>query len=326
MKIVSLAPLGGPALERIRALGTLELDPWIDHVPIKLHAADELRARLEGVEALIVEADHVSREVIEGSSLRLLGVCRGDPNNVDLAAAATAGVTVVRTPGRNAGGVADLTVGLIIGLLRGIVAADADVRAGRWVVDGRIAQQRYLGREVSSVTAGLVGCGAVGRAAAARLNALGATVLGYDAALPAADLRALSIEPVRDLGELVARADVVSIHAPLLPATRGLVGEAELSRARAGTFLVNTARYGIVEEGALLTALADGRLAGAAFDHFENEFLPPDHPLVGMPNVILTPHIGGTTRETVATHTAIIAGGFEAALAGRPHPAIVTAP
>jgi D-3-phosphoglycerate dehydrogenase len=317
MRILSLAPLAGPGLERLRALGEVELDPWIDHVPIKLHAAEELRARAAGVEVLIVEADHVPAEVLEGSTLRALGVCRGDPNNVDLEAATRAGIVVVRTPGRNAEGVADLALAFMLALLRNIVAADDDVRAGRWVVDGRIAQQRYQGRELASCAVALVGCGAVGRATARRVLALGARALAYDPVVPPEAMRALGIEPVADLGELCARADILSIHAPLSPATRGLVAAEHLARLRAGSFLVNTARYGIVDEAAMLDALRDGRLAAAAFDHFEHEFLPADHPLATMPNVILTPHIGGTTIETIETHTAQIAEGVADVIEGR---------
>ena len=318
MRILSLAPLGGPGLDLLRALGEVELDPWTEHVPIKLHSPTELRARLEQVEVLIVEADHIPAEVLDGTSVRFLGVCRGDPNNVDIAAATANGVVVIRTPGRNAAGVADLTVGLMFALLRQIVAADDDVRAGRWVVDGKIAQQRYLGRELSSCTVGLVGYGAVGRATAQRLRALGARVIAFDPYAREAD-----VEMVADLGAMIARSDILSIHAPMADATRGLVGAEALARLRLGSYLVNTARYDIVAEEPMLAALGDGRLAGAAFDHFHNEFLAPDHPLVSMPNVVLTPHIGGSTYETIQTHTTAIAGAIEAVLAGRGSDAVV---
>ncbi|HEX9712862.1 MAG TPA: NAD(P)-dependent oxidoreductase [Actinomycetota bacterium] len=316
MRILSLAPLAGPALARLRALGDLELDPWIDHVPIKLHAAGELLARLAGVDVLIVEADFIPVEVFEGSSLRFLCVCRGDPNNVDMTAATRREVTVIRTPGRNAEGVAELAVALMLALLRSIVAADDDVRAGRWVVDERIAQQRYRGRELRSCSVGLVGFGAVGRATARKLLALGARVLASDPMIDADDMRAGGVQPVGSPGELFEASDIVSVHAPLNDATRGMLDAAIFARLRPGSYFVNTARYDIADEQALLDALADGRLAGAALDHFHHEFLPADHPLTSMPNVVLTPHIGGTTVETIETHTAQIADGLEAVLAG----------
>lgn len=318
MRILSLAPLSGPALEELRTLGELEIDPWIDHVPIKLHSADELRARLDGVEVLIVEADFVPAGVLDGSSLRVLGVCRGDPNNVDVAAATRNRIAVVRTPGRNAAAVAELTIGLMLALLRGIVAADDDVRAGRWVVDGKIAQQRYIGRELSACTVGLVGYGAVARAVAARLAAFGARAATYD---PFA--RDVDVERVDDLGDLIAMSDIVSVHAPLTDATRGLLDAAAFARMRLGTLFVNTARYDIAAEEPLLAALADGTIAAAAFDHFHNEFLAPDHPLVSMPHVILTPHIGGATRQVADNHTREVLEGIRAVLGGTSSPLVV---
>lgn len=323
MNILSLAPLDGDGLVALRSLGTVEVDPWSAHVPIKLHSAPELIERLAGVDMLIVEADFIPRDVFEATSLRFLGVCRGDPNNVDVAAATAAGVPVIRTPGRNAGGVADLAIGSMYCLLRSIVAADADVRAGRWVVDGRLTQQRYLGRELASCTVGLVGFGAVGRAVAHRLKALGARVVATDPVADPDELRGFGVEWFEDLGDLIEASDIVSVHAPLTPATRGLIGGAALARARQGTYLVNTARYGIVDEAAMLAALADGRLAGAALDHFEGEFLAADHPLLSMSNVVLTPHIGGSTIETIHEHTRQIADAVQALLAGISHDAVV---
>lgn len=320
MKILSLAPLRGPGLDRLRGLGEVVLDPWNDHVPVKLHSPDELIPRLLGVEVLLAEADHISAEVLDGApALRIVGACRGDPVNVDLAAATEGSIVVLHAPARNAGAVAELTLGMIIALTRGIVAADDDARAGRWVVDLKIAQQRYRARELGSMTVGLIGCGAVGREAGRRLVALGATVVGSDPYAPADTLRAAGIEPV-SLDELLARADVVSVHSVLNDETRGLLDAAAFAKMKPGASLVNTARYGIADERAMLDALTSGRLAGVALDHFENEFLPPDHPLVSMPNVILTPHIGGSTWETIEAHTTAMADGIEALRAGREPP------
>jgi D-3-phosphoglycerate dehydrogenase / 2-oxoglutarate reductase len=318
LNILSLAPLAGPGVDLLRALGDLKVDPWNAHVPIQLHSTEQLVERLRGVDVLIVEADHISAEVLEKSELKYLGVCRGDPNNVDIPAASKQGVVVIRTPGRNANAVAELTIGLIFTLLRWIVEADDDIRAGRWVIDGRIAQQRYQGRELTSLEVGLVGCGAVGRAVAERLRALGAAnVMAYDPVVDPEALIRSGIEPVPVLGDLMARADVISVHAPLTPATRGLLGEQEFARVKHGAFFVNTARFGIAAEEPLLAALRDGRVAAAAFDHFENEFLSPEHPLASMPNVVLTPHIGGSTIETIENHTLTIAQGIHDVLEGK---------
>jgi D-3-phosphoglycerate dehydrogenase len=316
MRILSLAALRGPDLEALHALGELELDPWNDYVPIKLHSADDLIARAAGVDVLIVEADHVPARLFdERPEVRIVATCRADPTNVDVDAATRAGVPVVHAPGRNAQAVADLAVGLIFTLVRGIVRADDDVRAGRWIVDERIAYQRYRGREIRSLTIGLVGFGSVGRATAERLTALGARVLAADPYIDGATIRAAGVEPV-DLPTLLSTSDVVSIHALLREGTRGLLGAKELALLKEGAFLVNTARFGIVDEEPLLEALRSGRIAGAAFDHFTNEFLAVDHPLVSMPNVVLTPHIGGTTEETEIVQTAAVVAGIRSLIQG----------
>ena len=316
MRILSLAALRGPGVDALRALGQVELDPWSDYVPIKLHSADELIARTEGVDVLIVEADHVGAAVFESRpELGIIASCRADPLNIDVGAATRAGVPVVHAPGRNAEAVADLTVGLIFNLARGIVRADDDVRAGRWIVDGRIAYQRFRGREIHSLVVGLVGCGSVGRSTAKRLRALGARVLASDPFADPDAIRAAGAEPV-ELDEMLASSDVVSVHALLRDSTRGLLGARELGLMKDGSYLVNTARFEIVQEAPLMEALRSGRIAAAAFDHFPNEFLPKDHELCSMPNVVLTPHIGGTSEETEVVQTDLVVAGIRSLVDG----------
>lgn len=315
-RILSLAPLTGAGLDVIASLGELELDPWIGHVPVKLHSSDELVARLRGVHVLIVEADHVPGVVLEGTSVEVLASCRGNPVNVDVAAATAGGIPVLNAPARNAEAVAELTLGMILALVRGIVAADHDVRAGDMYRGRTLPQQRFRGRELRSLTIGLVGFGAVARAAARKLVALGAAVVAYDPFVAEADVRAHGAEPV-ELEALMTRSDVVSVHAALTEATRGLISDRELKLVRPGTLLVNTARFDIVDEAALLAALGDGRLGGAGFDHLPGELLPVEHPLAAMPNVILTPHIGGSTIETVHRHSRTVGEGLASLYAGR---------
>ena len=316
MRLLSLAPLRGPGLEALRALGEIEVDPWSNYVPVKLHSADELVARTAGVEILIVEADHVPGALFDARpEIRIVASCRADPVNIDIDAATRAGVPVVHAPARNAEAVAELTVGLVYALVRGIVRADDDVRAGRWIDDGRIAYQRYRGREIHTMTVGLVGCGAVGQAVARRLSALGARVLASDPFADPDAIKAAGAEPW-ELGPMLGTSDIVSVHAPLNASTRGLLGAAEIAAIKDGAFFVNTARFGIAEEEPLLEALRSGRLAGAAFDHFPNEFLAADHPLIGMPNVVLTPHIGGATEETEENMTSRVAEGIRSLVDG----------
>jgi D-3-phosphoglycerate dehydrogenase / 2-oxoglutarate reductase len=214
-------------------------------------------------------------------------------DNVDLQAAAERGVWVANVPDYGRDEVADHTLALALALLRGVVALDRSVRDGTWDLD----PARPL-RRLATLTWGVVGCGAIGTAVAGRAAGLGMRVLGYD--LPTVRSEA-PIERV-PLEELLEEADLVSLHAALTPDTRHLVGAAALARMRPTAHLVNTARGGLVEEAALLAALDDGALAGAALDVLEHE--PPDElgwRLARHPRVVATPHAAWYSEE--AFHT-----------------------
>ncbi len=318
MRAYSTAELSGEGLEELGSLVDLVLDPWVAYVPPRFLSPEELVAKLSevGAEIFIVEADYVPAKVFHEVSLRAVVVCRGDPWNVDVAAATAAGVPVVRTPARNAQAVAELALAMALALMRGLIRADSDVRAGRWVVEGRIAYQRLRGVELAGKTVGVVGLGAVGRAFARICSALGCRVLAHDPYAPAEAFTASGAVPA-GLDELLASSDLVSLHAALTPETTRMIGARELELMREGAYLVNTARAQLVDGEALLQALTSGRLGGAGLDHFEGEFLPQDHPLTRLENVLLTPHIGGATRETVERQTRMVAEAVRDLLAGR---------
>ena len=246
---------------------------------------------------LIVEADRCAGPVFE---LPLVAVAstRGDPNNVDVPAATAAGIPVLRAPARNADAVAELTVALLLAVTRGVLNADADVRAGEVYKNGTIPYQRYRAWQLAGRTAGLVGLGAVGRATCWRLEGLGMHVVAYD---PYAE------DATHSLEQLLAVSDVVSMHAPVTPETTGMIGAAQFAAMRDGVVFVNSARAQLHDGDALVAALQSGKVGAAALDHFVGEHLPPDHPLVAMGNVVLTPHIGGATYDTEANHTQTIA-------------------
>ncbi len=307
-RIFSTAPLRGEGLERLRALGEVVVDPWIDHDPLRLYDSAALaeRAAAEGATVLICEADSCKGPVFD-LPLVAIGSTRGDPTNVDLAGATAAGIPVLRAPGRNADGVAELAVALALAATRGLVAADRDVREGQVYRGGSIPYQRFRGWQLAGRTAGIVGYGAVGRAAAWRFEGLGMRVISSDP---------FAADATHDLDDLLAEADLVSMHAAVTPDTVGLISAERLALMRPGSVYVNTARAALHDLDALTAALADGRLAAAGLDHFEGENLAVDHPLVGMANVVLTPHIGGATYDTEANHTALMASGLEALLRG----------
>lgn len=306
--IFSTAPLRGPGLDRLRELGEVILDPWIDHQPLRLYNEEQLaeRAREVGATVLICEADKCAGAVLE-LPLVAIGSTRGDPTNVDLAGATAKGIPVLRAPGRNADGVAEITVGLLLAVTRHLIAADRDVREGQVYRDGSIPYQRFRGWQLAGRTAGLVGLGAVGRATRWRLEGLGMRVIASD---PFAD------DATHDLDRLLAEADVVSMHAAVTPETLGLMGAEQFARMPAGAVYVNSARAGLHDLDALTAALASGHLSAAALDHFEGESIATDHPLVAMGNVVLTPHIGGATYDTETNHTTLMASGLAALLQG----------
>jgi D-3-phosphoglycerate dehydrogenase len=239
----------------------------------------------------------VGEEVFQ-AGIRFLAATRADPVNVDLAAATAAGVPVVRCPGRNADAVAELAVALLFALGRGVLGADADVRAGQVYRDGTIPYQRFRAWEMAGRTAGLVGLGSVGRALKWRLEGLGMKVVATDP---------YAADASSDLPSLLEVADVVSMHAPVTPETTGMMGGEQFSAMRPGAFYLNTARAKLHDTDALVEALRSGHLGGAGLDHFEGENLPTDHPLASMGNVVLTPHIGGATWDTECRQAAMVA-------------------
>jgi D-3-phosphoglycerate dehydrogenase len=304
------APFRGEGLDRLRTLADVVLDPWIDHEPLRIYSAEQLaeRADREGASIIVCEADRCAGPVFD-LPLAAIGSTRGDPTNVDVAGATSAGIPVLRAPGRNADAVAELAVALLLAAGRRVLPADRDVRTGQIFRDGTIPYQRYRAWELNGRTAGLVGLGAVGRALRWRLEGLGMRVLAYD---PYAD------DATSSLDELLERADVVSMHAVVTPETTGLIGAEQLAGMKDGVIFLNTARAALHDTDALVAALRSGKVAAAGLDHFEGEMLAIDHPLASMDNVVLTPHIGGATYDTEGNHSRLIADDLARLLAGEP--------
>jgi D-3-phosphoglycerate dehydrogenase len=303
------APLRGPGFDRLRELADVVYDPWIDQTPLRIYTAEQLaeRASSENADVLVVESDSVDGPVFD-LPLRAIASTRGDPNNVDVAGATSAGIPVLYTPGRNADAVAEMALALLFASTRHLVTADADVREGQVFRDGTIPYQRFRAWEVAGQTAGLVGLGAVARALRWRLKGLGVEVIACDP---------YNNEARHSLDELIALADIVSLHAPVTDETVGMIGASQFAGMRDGVVFLNTARAQLHDTDALVDALRSGKVAAAGLDHFVGEWLPTDHPLVSMPNVVLTPHIGGATWNTEARQAQIVADGLDALLSGR---------
>jgi D-3-phosphoglycerate dehydrogenase / 2-oxoglutarate reductase len=302
------APLRGPGFAKLRELTDVVYDPWIDQSPLRIYSAEQLAERIsaEAADIIVVESDSVRGPVFD-LGLRAIASTRGDPNNVDIGAATAAGIPVLNTPGRNADAVAEMAVALLLAASRHLVAADADVRNGNMFRDGSIPYQRFRGAEIAGRTAGLVGLGAVGRALRWRLTGLGLRVIAYD---PYHD------EAQHSLDDLLGEADIVSLHAPVTEDTEGMIGAKQFGAMRDGVVFINTARAQLHDTDALVDALLAGKVGAAGLDHFAGEWLATDHPLTGMSNVVLTPHIGGATWDTEARQAQMVADDLEALLGG----------
>ncbi len=315
-KALVTAPFRGDGLETLREIcSDVVLDPWIDHRPLRLYRAEQLAERVEaeGANLLVVESDSVKGPVLD-LPLVAIGSCRGDPTNVDVPGATERGIPVLRAPGRNADAVAELTVGLILAVNRGIVRADRDVREGQVWRDGTIPYQRFRAWQLADRTAGLIGLGAVGRATKWRLEGLGMRVIAHDPYSP---------DSTHSLNDLLAESDVVSMHATVNADTEGLIGPDEFARMKNEAIYINSARALLHDTDALVAALRAGEIAGAGLDHFVGENIPVDHPLCAMDNVVLSPHIGGATWDTEVNHSRLIANGLRTLLDGGRPPNLV---
>ncbi len=273
---------------------------------------DELLGVIAGYDALIVRGRTKVTSAVFAAAPRLKVVGRSGVgvDNIDLQAAQAHGVTVVNAPASTTLAVAELTLGLLLSLARMLPRADASMKDGRWL------KKDLVGVELSGKTLGIIGVGNIGSAVARRASALGMSVIGYDGACEDDVVSQRGVGPV-SISELYARSDFITLHVPLTPQTRGMIGAAALEQMKPGVRLVCTARGGIIDEDALLAALDAGRVSAAALDVFAQE--PPGATrLVAHPNVIATPHIGAQTEEAQARAAQDIASEALAALNGQP--------
>ena len=263
------------------------VDPWAE--------PERWEREAPQVDAVISRKGRITRRHIEESCGRLKIVARTgvgvDVSRVDVEAAREHHVWVTNMPGVNAAAVAELAFGQMIALARHTLAADGAVKANRWA-DG----PRFQGSELAGKTLGIVGMGNIGTRVALRSRAFEMALLVCDPYIPASRVTALDGKWV-DLARLCQGSDFVTLHCPLNSETRHMVGAKQLAVMKATAFLVNLARGGVVDEEALLQSLREKRIAGAAIDVMETEPPRKDHPLLALDNVLLTPHIGGSTRE-----------------------------
>jgi D-3-phosphoglycerate dehydrogenase len=272
--------------------------------------AELLAAGIAGAWGVVAGSELYGAELFARTpSLRAIVRFGAGYDMIDLEAATRSGVAVCVTPGANAEAVADMALALMLACLRGVPALDAAVRGGGW-------RPTEPTRDLTGSTVAIVGLGAIGRAVARRLRGFGCVILAVDPQPDRQTCADLRIELV-DLDTAIRRADVVTLHAPSIDATRRLLGERELALMQAHAIVVNTARGTLIDEAALVAALRDGRIGGAGLDVFEHEPLSIGHALLGLPNVVVTAHASAFTRLGVERTTDAVIDSLRTLLAGR---------
>lgn len=312
MRILVTASLDEWGIERLGRFGELSHEAFADKK--RLLAGRKLVRALEGFDVFVTEVDQVRAKVLaQLDRLQVIACCRADPVNIDVATATEMGIPVLRAPGRNAQAVADLTLALILMSMRNIPQAMDILRqegGPQGMVKMAVAFFELKGNELWDKTVGIIGLGAVGREVAKRLRGFDTRLIVHDPYVPENVVEGWGARRV-DLDTLLLESDVVTVHAALTGETKGMLGRRELGMMKPIAHFINTARAELTDEEALYEALKEGMIAGAALDVFSQEPPPPDHPLLQLPNVIATPHIGGNTHEIPAHQSRIVVSDLE---------------
>jgi D-3-phosphoglycerate dehydrogenase / 2-oxoglutarate reductase len=278
----------------------------------------ELVALAAEADAILTCFAHVTEAVVRAAPrLQVIGRYGIGTDNIAVAEATERGILVTNTPSYCVDEVAEHTVALMLGLARSVVAYDRAVHAGDWTMAAGQPVHRVAGQ-----TIGIIGFGEIGQGVARRAAALGLHVIAHHPRRSSDELRAAGAEAVA-LPELARRADFVTLHLPLTDASRGLVDAAFLRAMKPSGFLINTARGAVVDQDALAEALREGAIAGAAVDVVVPERLPGDHPLLGLPNLLVTPHVAYYSEESLLDLGRLAAQNVAAVLAGRRPPFVV---
>jgi len=282
---------------------------------------EELASIIGDYDALAVRSEtKVTAEILEkATKLKIIGRAGVGVDNIDVAKATERGVLVVNSPEGNTMAAAELTVAMLLALARNIPQADATLRVGEW------KRSKYMGSEIYGKTLGVIGLGKIGREVAKRLQSFEMKVIGYDPYLKAEQAEALGIRLV-DLPTLYKESDYITVHVPKTKETAGMIAAEQIATMKPTVRLINVARGGIIDEAALAEAAKSGKIAGAAIDVFSVEPATADNPLLGIPNIITTPHLGASTEEAQVNVAIDIAEQIADVLSGKPARAAVNMP
>jgi D-3-phosphoglycerate dehydrogenase len=269
--------------------------------------------RATGAVGILSRMGRLDATVMEAApQLRIISKHGVGVDNIDLAAAARRGIPVLVATGANAVSVAEHAIALLLATVKRILPLDAGLRAGRWEKPG------FLGRELAGATLGLMGMGSIAQATGRIAKGLGLELIGYDPYAKDEAFENLGVHRCKTFEDLLANADVLSLHCPLNDQTHSIVNAAAIERMPKGSYVINTARGGLIDETALLEAVQSGHLAGAGLDTFATEPPAPDHPFWTEPRIVVTPHIGGVTREASARVGVEAVRGIFQFLEGKP--------
>ncbi len=303
-KVLVADPVSQRGLDELARDGALEV---IKDLGL---AEAALIERISDFSAVVVRSEtKITAAVLEaGQKLKVVGRAGVGVDNVDVEAATRRGVIVMNAPGGNTVSTAEHAFSLLLCVARKIPQADAMVRSGKW------SRKEFQGVELHNKTLGIIGMGRIGSELSRRAIAFGMRVAAFDPYLSATRARALQVELIDDLDDLLRAADFITLHTPLTPETHHLLDAARLAKTRRGVRIINCARGGLIDEAALAEALQSGQVAAAALDVFETEPLPTDSPLRQLPNLVLTPHLGASTAEAQESVGIEIAQSIRAAL------------
>ncbi|MBI2867886.1 MAG: hydroxyacid dehydrogenase [Chloroflexi bacterium] len=296
----------------------------VDIVRPKEPTPEAIKQAMRGVHAIVAHGPiRIGRDVLETSTdLEVLSATGSGADCFDIAAATDMGLPILNSPGVAPIPVAEHTIGMMIALTKRIVESDTFLRRGDG--NGWQPRDRFKGVELEGKTVGIVGLGHIGSLVARKCHAaFSMRVLAYDPVLTAEQARERGAEQVSSLADLFQRSDVITVHVPLLPNTRGLIGAEEMAHLRPTAFFINASRGGVVDQQALYRCLVEKRIAGAALDVFDPEPPRKDEPLFKLPNVVVTPHSAGVTEESTYRLSVNVAKNLLAALRGERPPSIV---
>ena len=328
MKIYFTAEYDPAELEPLKELGEVTLDGWALGMP-KFSEA-ELMERSKDADIIITSYDDITRGVIENAkNLKLIACTRATPVNVDMAAAKERNIPVLYTPGRNSDSTAEMTIGLMLSIARNIPQAYSALKAGKftgnpdaqkvtkdglkvdmiWDMDMDSPYMVFKGTQLHGKTLGIVGYGSIGRRVGKIARAIGMELLIYDPYVGEIDVEEFGVRKALSLKQLMQESDVVTCHMKITDQTKGCISREMISYMKPTAFFINASRGAILDEEALIDALREKRIAGAAFDVYASEPLKSNHPYVTeLDNVVITPHIAGATNEVLTNHTKMIVG------------------